>query len=277
MLIALRKSLALGFFGIGLSLLPNTAQADNLPNVQNLNFVDFTGAAPKNSFSTVNPVGWTGGTGLIYIDAPGTATSTSGGIGVYGPFPNNSPVGGNFVEADGNPDFESGFNQVITGLTPGTTYTLSFWQAGGQQQGFANGQNTTEQWIVSLGTAGLSVCSGCGAADPVYGGHDGTFSNSDPNASIAMTDLMTTPSGGVTPWELVTVSLKADATTDVLSFLAWGDHGNNINLPPMVFLAGVENVNIATPEPGSIVLFGSVLLGVGFAIWRRQRAVTISQ
>src|ERR1700731_2995987 len=121
MLLCWRKSAAVGLSALGLSLgLAHPAGADPfLPNVSNLNFVDFTGAAPKNSFTAVNPVGWTGGTGLIFIDAPGTAESSSGGIGVYGPFPTNSPVGGNFVEADGNPDFGSGFNQVITGLTIG--------------------------------------------------------------------------------------------------------------------------------------------------------------
>ena len=66
------------------------------------------------------------------------------------------------------------------------------------------------------------------------------------------------------------VSLTADATTDILSFLAWGDNGSTVNLPPMVFLTGVNSpAGLATPEPGSIVLFGSVLLGVGAIIRRR--------
>lgn len=111
-----------------------SGQAAFLPNVANLNFIDYTGAAPKNSFTAVNPVGWTGGTGLIYVDAPGTATSPSGGIPVYGPFA-DPPIAGNFVQADGNPTYESGFQQEITGLTPGTTYTLSFYQAGGSRPG----------------------------------------------------------------------------------------------------------------------------------------------
>ena len=35
----------------------------------------------------------------------------------------------------------------------------------------------------------------------------------------------------MTDWNFVSVSLTADATTDLLSFLAWGDNGNTINLP----------------------------------------------
>lgn len=269
----LRKSFAMGFLAIGLSLLTHSAQADPfLPGVQNLNFVDYNGSAPKNYFTNVDPVGWTGGTGLIFIDAPGTADDGSY-LSVYGPFPTNSPVGGNFVEADGNPSFESGFNQEITGLTPGQTYTLSFYQAGGQQQGFASGLATTEQWIVSLGTVGLSVSTSGGPVDPIYG-PTGSYFSTDPNASIVATQLMTTPSGGVTPWQYVSVSLTADSTTDLLSFLAWGDNGSTINLPPMVFLSGVNSPNVlTTPEPGSASLFGIALLGLGLvAAIRRRRA-----
>src|SRR5664279_168445 len=114
---------------VGFSLLACSAQAGFLPNVSNLNFINYTGSAPKGSFSSVNPVGWTGGTGLIFIDgpgAPGCAACADGPVylSVYGPFP-TPPIPGNYVEADGNPSFASSFSQVITGLTPGETYTLS--------------------------------------------------------------------------------------------------------------------------------------------------------
>ena len=97
-------------------------------------------------------VGWTGGNGLISIDAPVRPPKSAKAAirtPVYGPFA-DPPPGGNFIQADGNPDFESSFNQVINGLTAGTTYTLSFWQAAGQQQGFTGA--TTEQWKVFFGT-----------------------------------------------------------------------------------------------------------------------------
>lgn len=149
----LRKSAAIGLTGIALSLgLAASAQADPaLPNLENLNFLQYTGSAPKAPFTSVDPVGWTGGNGLIYIDAPGTSNTspvTACGptyLQTYGcPSTLAIPGGYNEVEADGNPSFESGFNYTVTGLTPGQTYTLSFYQAGSQQTGFGNGKNTTE-------------------------------------------------------------------------------------------------------------------------------------
>ena len=263
-----RKTSAIGIFAVGFSLLTLPAEADTpLPGLTNLNFLTYTGAAPKNTFVNVNPTGWTGGSGLIYIDTPGNASNpnsacgvTPGTITTYGcPSTLAIPGGYNLVEADGNPDYESGFNYSLSGLTKGTTYTLSFYQAASQQTGFTG--NTTEQWIVSLGTAGLT--------DTISGGF-GTYHNADASASIVATTLMNTASGGMTDWQFVTVSLKADATSDLLSFLAWGDNGNTVTLPPMVFLTGVNSpAGLATPEPGSIVLFGSVLLGVGAIIRRR--------
>jgi hypothetical protein len=247
----------------GLVFLACAAQADVLP-AYNLTFSDYTGAAPKNYFSNVQPVGWTLGTtrgNLLFIDSsgpPGCAACADGPVylSVYGPFP-APPVGGNYVEADGNPDFESVFFEEITGLTPGQTYTLSFYQAAGQQQGFTG--DTTEQWIVSLGTQALT--------DSING-TNGSYSNPDPLADIKVTPLMSTPSGGVTPWQYVTLELTADAPTQLLSFLAWGDGGSTINLPPMVFLAGVNQPNV-TPEPASLSLLGIGLLGLAASRMRR--------
>ena len=268
-----RSSAAIGFCAVGLSLLAHSAEADPyLPGLTNLDFTAYTGSAPKASFTSVNPVGWTGGSGLIFIDSPTAAGQDAAGpvyLTTYGdPSPN---LPGNYVEADGNPSFESGFNYTVTGLTPGQTYQLIFYQGASQQTGFGNGLPTTEQWIVSLGTAGLTPCFGCGAPDPVYGGNDSTYSDSDLTADVVASPLMTTPSGGVTPWEQVTITLTADATTDLLSFLAWGDNGNTVNLPPIVFLTGVDTPNeLQAPEPASLSLLGAGLLGLGAMRLRRR-------
>jgi len=105
------------------------------------------------------------------------------------------------VEADGNPNFEASFSYAVTGLTLGTTYSLSFYQAASQQRGYFGA--TTEQWIVSLGTSGLTTCINCGPADPTFGGNDSTYSNADPTASIVATPLMHTASQGLTDWNFV--------------------------------------------------------------------------
>jgi len=268
----LRKSLLFGLPAVALSLgFTGSARANpNLPGVQNLDFTDYNGSAPKGSFSAVQPTGWTGGGDLIFIDSTDTPNSAAGPVYLqtYGnPSPN---LPGNYVEADGNPQFETSFSQVITGLTIGQTYTLSFYQAGSQQKGFSNGLPTTEQWIVSLATVGLSVCDNCGPVDPTYGQTSTYFSN-DPDASIVPSQLMTTPPGGVTPWEFVSVDITADATTDLLSFLAWGDNGSTINLPPIAFLTAVDAPPGLAPEPASLSVLGVGLLGMG-GIMRRRRA-----
>jgi hypothetical protein len=271
-----RKAFAVALFAIGLSFSTHPAQADPaLPNLTNLNFLQYSGSAPKNYFSNVQPTGWTegaGGGGLMFIDTPGGSGNPNTACGsiylqTYGcPGTLAIPGGYNYLESDGNPSYEDALNYEVTGLTPGTTYTLSFYQAASQQAGFGNGLNTTEQWIVSLGTSGLVPCFSCGPADGYYGGSDSTYSNPDGTASVVATPLMTTPSGGLTDWNYVTVNLTADSTTDLLSFLAWGDNGNTVNLPPIVFLTGVNSAAVGfVPEPGSLLFLGIFLLILGGA------------
>ena len=74
-------------------------------------------------------------------------------------------------------------------------------------------------------------------------------------------------------WEAVSVNLTADATTDLLSFLAWGDNGNTTNLPPIAFLSGVNSPATlsGTPLPATLPLLGIGLVGLG-GMLRRRRA-----
>lgn len=272
----LRNAFLAGAAVAAMAAMSLSASAVPLPGLTNLNFLSYTGVAPKASFTSVNPTGWTGGSGLIFIAKPGDSSnpnSACGGIYLstyFCPSTLAIPGGYNYVEADGNPDYEGGFNYMITGLTPGETYSLSFYQAASQQRGFVG--DTTNQWIVALGTAGV---------DKILTGTDGmghnvyTYGSSDPTASIVTTPLMMVPSGGGVDWQYVSVNLTADASTQLLSFLAWGDGGSTINLPPIAFLAGVNSppdLNTGVPEPGMLALFGGGLAAFGGLRLRRRSA-----
>ena len=145
----MRRALLSSVAGIGLAVGVGPAFADPpLPNLTNLNFSSFSGSAPKNYFTSVDPTGWTGGSGLIFIaqNTPGHDATVGPGGTYFAPSGGAIvPAGGNYVEADGNPFFESGFNYTVTGLTVGTTYTLTFYQGASQWDGFSG--NTTNQWL----------------------------------------------------------------------------------------------------------------------------------
>lgn len=178
---------------------------------------------------------------LLVLVVPNTSpTSFSPGNGLYGPGPDPatdpipaSPDGGNFVAEDGDPLLNTSFSQSVSGLTVGDTYLLSFYQAASQQIGLSGA--TTEQWQVSFG------------------------SQTQDSA------LMDNPSESFTPWNLQTLSFTADATTDVLTFLAVGTPAGE---PPVVLLDGVSL--IASPEPTCFALAGLGVLGV-FAVRRRRQ------
>lgn len=173
-----------------------------------------------------------GGTGVSYILSPGQADDGPY-FPVYGPFPNHSPDGGNFVEANGetNPGMTGAIFQGINGLTVGQKYVVSFYQAAGQQVGFTG--PTTERWLVSLG-----------------------------NETIASSTI-SLPQGGVGNWEKQSLIFKATSVSEQLLFLANGAPNGS---PPISFLDGVTIA--AVPEPAAMALLG---LGIaGFAIRRRR-------
>lgn len=130
---------------------------------------------------------------------------------------------------------------------------------------------TTNQWVVALTTVasgGLQINHDGGPYDPIYG-QTSTYYSIDPSASIATSPLMTVPYQGTVGWQYVSVDLTADAPTELLSFLAWGDNGSTVNLPPIAFLSGVDSPNGLVPEPSTWVMMAMGFVGLGL-VGRRQ-------
>src|SRR5271166_789608 len=276
----LGKSATIGFSAIALSLgLAYSAKAATMLPVTNLTFNQFNAGSsfttppiytPKDYFTDVNPTNWSVGAGasgngnLIYVGQQGSEGTTGPrpSSNVYAVYTNPGfsvtvPAGTNFYQADGNPAFESTIMQTVTGLTAGTTYSLQFQQAAGQQTGFTG--DTTEQWKVFLGVGGIGT--DCGPNPCIV---TGTTNNIEMDST-----LMTTLSQRNTDWNSVTLLFTPTAadlgggTSAVLTFLAWGDGGSTTNLPPTVFLEGVNTTPVGTPEPGTLSLLGVGLLVLG--------------
>jgi hypothetical protein len=158
-------------------------------------------------------------------------------VGFAGPVPQTSPDGGNFVFSDGD-YHNSAIVQTITGLTPGGTYGLSFWQGLAQD---------TEPPITIPG--------------PVTGQWQVTFGTSTQYGAFMTGNGITNT---ISPWALQHMSFTATSATQVLSFFSIGSGD-----PPLVLLDGVSLER--TPEPATLALFAiaGVLLGGKYVMRRR--------
>jgi hypothetical protein len=161
--------------------------------------------------------------------------------GMVGP-----PSGNASVVIDGTEGFgpTGGFgyiDQTISGLVSGATYTLSFWQAGSQENG--QGGATTQMFQVSLG--------------------DQTFTsptmNVDPN--------------GFSPWQEVTTSFTWDGFDNTLQFMAVGS-----GVPAFTLLADVSLTGTTggTPEASTWAMIVAGFAGMGFLARARRKAVAVA-
>ena len=240
---ALRKSAVIGFSTMVVLTFAISAQAgSNL--VLNGGFESTSNGNGEMGYNT-NATDWTT-SGYNFIYAPGTADTTGangqyGNISLWGPgngssngMPASSPNGGNIVAADGA--FQVGaITQLITGLTPGASYSVSFWWAGAQQYGFTGA--TTEQWQVSFGSQEQS------------------------------TIVLNNASHGFTGWQYQTFTFTASGTSDLLSFLSVGTPSG---VPPFSLFDGVSLTQL--PEPATWTMLISGLMGVAGAARLRKRA-----
>ena len=251
---AARITLALLTFVLSAQASTNYVTNGSFTSTTNGAGLQFNSDQTGGDYTTAD--GWTssnsGGDAYNFIFAPGTADTTGatgqyGGLTLWGTndggldaIPASSPDGGNFIAADA--DFQNGaISQIITGLTVGAEYQVGFWWAASQQAGFDG--DTQQHWQVSLGSEVANA--------PTY-------------------DL---PSHGFSGWMYQTIDFSADATTDVLSFLAVG----NVPVPPFLLLDGVS-MNSAVPEPGSAtLLLAGALIGLAAIARKRYRQMAVNR
>jgi hypothetical protein len=185
---------------------------------------------------------WTNASGAYnYVFTSGTATAE----GQYGTLTlgdgsaiGTAPGGGNFLANDG--DFDTGtVSQTITGLVVGAPTTVSFWWGAGVQNGYS--LPNTESWTTSL-----CPTSGCVGTD---------------TQSTAPYTLTTVDFSG---WMQTTMRFIPTSTTEVLSFLAVGTGS-----PPFLLLA---DVSVQEPEPGTLAVMLTGLVGLGVLSRRRRRS-----
>ena len=246
---AIRNLGAFGFLaGTLLALTSVPAFANNL--VVNGGFETTTNGPNLQFDRLTQATGWTSTptlTAYNFIYSPGAADTTGatgefGNVKLWGPgtgspngLPATSPTGGNFVAADSA--FQvGGISQTINGLTPGNSYTVSFWWAAAQQSGF-NGA-TQDQWSVTLGS------------------------------QTQTTSFVTIPTHGFSGWMHQSFTYTATSSSEALTFLA---SGSPTGVPPFALLDGVSlNSPSTTPEPGTLTLMATGLVGVVGFVRRYQ-------
>jgi PEP-CTERM motif len=169
-------------------------------------------------------------------DPPSTSVASGGFKFTLWQAPGASPDKGNYFLADGGTSFSGALSQTLTGLTVGSLYKLTFWQAAGQENCLYDdgvncdppgNANLTQNWQVTFGSTTLTSTT------------------------------MSTPIHTSFAWNQQIMFFTATTTTQVLTFLAQGTPNS---APPLLMLDGVTLES--APEPGTSALLGLGLLAI---------------
>jgi Protein of unknown function (DUF642)/PEP-CTERM motif len=239
---AFSRGCSAAFAALAIAAIAVPAHADTV-NVINPGFEMTTAGTGQLGFNT-EVTGWTTApVSFNIVYTPGTADTTGAtsqfgtNIQLWGPGNGSanglgpSPNGGNYVAMDGG--FNPGtISQTLNGLIVGDSVTVSFDYAGAQQS--TRTGPTTEQLVVGLG------------------------------GQTQSTPILMNASEGFTGWQTDSFTFTATSTSEVLSFLAVGTPAG---VPPFTLLDGISVTQ--TPEPQSLVLFATGLIGVSGLVRRR--------
>lgn len=229
---------------------------------------NFTGTNTTTTEQIVCVVGLTVANETNTCGNPGPGTAQHISITTGGQPTGTLPVGTtNYAEVDGDPDYGAPISTQMTGLSIGSTYQVSFYQASNEEDG--NNKAYTDNWLVYIipGTTGQYICLStvCNAQVPGF-----PAVNPVPGDLAFTSANMINPGQASTPWVQQTFTFQATAVNEVLEFVtqAVGTAGFE---PPFFDLAAVTTSQV-TPEPGTwvLMLLGTGLLAAGYRLRRRS-------
>ncbi len=184
----------------------------------------------------------------IYL-ANGTLGSAYGGFAISGPNSGYSngykglPTGatGNILAVDADTAYGASISQLLTNLSVGSQYSISFWDAATEQSNTTapTPPGVTSQWTVSL-------------IDQI---------NNQTQSHTATAFAI--PSNGFSGWVQESLTFTATADREVLRFVASGTPGG---APPVALLSGVSANQV--PEP---LEFAGTIAGFGLCLALRSK------